>query len=224
LLRQAEHCDPSFQQSWGRTTVADTSDARQPDLLPMPLRWLREPVRWELDEERSLTIVAGPQSDWFVNPQGAEPRRNAPVLVGEARGDFMLSARVSVEFASTFDAGVLFLYAAESLWAKLCFEYSPQGTPMVVSVVTRGTSDDCNSVVVDANSVWLRIARMDSALAFHSSTDGSEWNFVRHFTLGPTESLSVGFAAQSPTGEGCEVTFDDIRYSPRRLGKLRSGE
>jgi regulation of enolase protein 1 (concanavalin A-like superfamily) len=192
--------------------------------MPMPLRWLREPVRSDRDGERSLTIAAGPQSDWFVNPQGAEPRRNAPALVGEATGDFMLSARVSVEFASTFDAGVLFLYANDDLWAKLCFEYSPQRMPMVVSVVTRGTSDDCNSAVTEATSVWLRIARMDSALAFHSSKDGSEWDFVRHFTLGPTENLAVGFAAQSPTGEGCEVTFDDIRYLPRRLGKLRSGE
>jgi uncharacterized protein len=190
----------------------------------MPLRWLQQPVRWDLDGERSLTIAAGPQTDWFVNPQGAEPRLNAPVFVGDATGDFMLSARVSVGFGSTFDAGVLFLYADDSLWAKLCFEYSPQRRPMVVSVVTRGTSDDCNSALVDANHVWLRVARMDSALAFHFSTDGSEWSFVRHFTLGPTERLAVGFAAQSPTGEGCEVTFDDIRYLPRRLGKLRSGE
>ena len=62
---------------------------------------------------------------------------------------------------------------ATSSWAKLCFEYSPQREPMVVSVVTRGLSDDCNSFVVDGATVWLRIARVGSAFAFHASTDGA---------------------------------------------------
>ena len=54
---------------------------------------------------------------------------------------------------------------------------------MVVSVVTRGVSDDCNSFVVDGASVWLRVARVGSAFAFHASTDGSNWSFIRHFAL-----------------------------------------
>ena len=57
---------------------------------------------------------------------------------------------------ATYDAGVLTLRRRDDLWAKLCFERSPQGEPMVVSVVTRGVSDDCNSFVVDGRSVWLR--------------------------------------------------------------------
>jgi hypothetical protein len=51
----------------------------------------------------------------------------------------------SVEFASVYDAGVLLVHASERQWAKLCFEYSPQQRPTLVTVVTRGTSDDCNS-------------------------------------------------------------------------------
>ncbi|WP_208867453.1 DUF1349 domain-containing protein [Streptomyces himastatinicus] len=34
-------------------------------------------------------------------------------------GDFQLSARVSVGFSSTFDAGVLLLWIDERHWAKL---------------------------------------------------------------------------------------------------------
>ena len=123
-------------------------------------------------------------TDWFVDPQrSAEPKLNAPALLGGSSGDFLLSARVTVDFAGTYDAGVLVVYESDDVWAKLCFEYSPQREPMVVSVVTRGVSDDCNSFVVDDESVWLRIARVGPAYAFHASTDGSNWSFIRHFAL-----------------------------------------
>jgi uncharacterized protein len=191
----------------------------------MAMRWLSEPVRWSVPGDASLLIEAGPRTDWFVDPQGdREPALNAPALVGEPRGDFLLSARVTVRFSAAYDAGVLVLYAHERAWAKLCFECSPQLEPMVVSVVTRGVSDDCNSFAVDGDRVWLRLARLGRAFAFHASTDGERWQLVRHFALEPTDQLAVGFEAQSPTGEGCTATFDEIQYEARRLGGLRTGE
>jgi len=90
--------------------------------------------------------------------------------------------------------------------------------------VTRGVSDDCNSFVVDGASVWLRIARVGSAFAFHASTDGSSWSFIRHFALESGREPSIGFAAQSPLGDGCAVTFERIAYEAAWLGDLRSGE
>ena len=192
--------------------------------LPMPLRWLKEPLSWSVPDGTSLLVTAGPRTDWFADPQRSEePKLNAPALVGDPSGDFLLSARVTVDFAATYDAGVLCLYAGDDVWAKLCFEYSPQREPMVVSVVTRGVSDDCNSFVVDGASVWLRIARIGAAFAFHASTDGVGWTFVRHFALEATGEPSVGFAAQSPTGNGCAVTFERIAYQAAHLGDLRSG-
>jgi len=192
--------------------------------LPMPLRWLREPERWSVTDAASLRILAGARTDWFVDPQeSAEATMNAPALVGDASGDFLLAVRVTVDFAATYDAGVLVLYERDDLWAKLCFELSPQGEAMVVSVVTRGVSDDCNSFVVDGQSVWLRIARIGTAFAFHASTDGERWRLVRHFALDGAREPSVGFLAQSPTGDGCAVAFDGISYRAETLGDLRSG-
>jgi regulation of enolase protein 1 (concanavalin A-like superfamily) len=131
-------------------------------------------------------------------------------------------------FAATYDAGVLVLHRDDAAWAKLCLEYSPQGQPMVVSVVTRGVSDDCSSFVVDADHVWLRVARIGQAYAFHALTDGTSWQLVRHFALGPGHTdggeTAAGFLAQSPTGEGCVARFDQIGYSAQRLADLRSGE
>jgi regulation of enolase protein 1 (concanavalin A-like superfamily) len=118
---------------------------------------------------------------------------------------------------------VLALWADEDNWAKLCLEYSPRGEPMVVSVVTRGLSDDCNSAVVDGSVTWLRMSRIGQAYAFHSSADGQEWHLVRHFALASGESPEVGFQAQSPTGDGCTARFDQIRFEARTLADIRSG-
>lgn len=188
----------------------------------MPMRWLALSAGWRA-EGSALELAAHPRTDWFVDPSGArEPSLDGVALVGDVAGDFTLSARVTVAFAATFDAGVLLLHVSDTVWAKLCFEYSPDGEPMVVSVVTRGRSDDANGFVVSGNTVWLRVARMGPALAFHASTDGADWKLVRHFTLGDVE-LAAGFEAQSPTGEGCDVRFDDIRFEQRTLRDLRDG-
>lgn len=189
----------------------------------MQLSWLVPAPGW-LAEDRSLELSAGAKTDLFTDPAGGEPNANAPALVGAAPGDFLLGARVGVEFASTFDAGVLLVYRDGSNWAKLCFELSPQDDPTVVSVVTRGASDDCNSFAVEGAEVWLRIARIGECFAFHASVDGAFWKLIRYFSIPGACEASFGFLAQSPTGAGCRVRFDEIFFDERRLGELRSGE
>ena len=192
--------------------------------LPLKLRRLGEPAVRCAAGERSLTLSAGPRTDWFVPPDGSGPPvTNAPALVGDTTGDYVLAALVAVDFAATYDAGVLALHAGDRLWAKLCFERSPDGTPMVVSVVTREVSDDCNSFAVDGRQVWLRIARRAPAFAFHASFDGCAWELIRHFAFADVANPAVGFLAQSPTGDGCTATFEGISFLPERLKDIRSG-
>jgi regulation of enolase protein 1 (concanavalin A-like superfamily) len=172
-----------------------------------------------------LTLTAAAHTDMFVDPAGAGQVPDAGRFMGlPPAGDFTLAAQVSVEFASMYDAGVLLLHAAERDWAKLCFEYSPQLKPTAVTVVTRGTSDDCNSFEVDGSTLWLRITRSGAAWAFHASTDGAWWRLLRYFTLGlGPELVRVGFLAQSPTGAGCAATFDHITFRPGAPENLRDG-
>ena len=177
----------------------------------------------------ALTLTAVGGTDMFIDP-GAGSAPNADEVPDAGRlmglpsaGDFTLSAQVSVAFASMYDAGVLLLHATERRWAKLCFEYSPQLTPTAVTVVTRDTSDDSNSFEVNDNTLWLRVTRSGGAWAFHVSTDGSWWRMIRYFGLDGPEPVRVGFLAQSPTGDGCAVTFDHIKFSPGAPANLRDG-
>ncbi|MDZ4780317.1 MAG: DUF1349 domain-containing protein [Planctomycetia bacterium] len=193
--------------------------------LPVAFDWQNSPFDWSVGPGDSLKIVAGERTDWFVDPATGTPQDNAPcALFTPPVPEFMLSARVKVAFASTFDAGVIQLRERDDLWAKLCFEYSPAGEPMIVSVVTRGNSDDCNSAVISGDEVYLRVAVMSTTIAFHYSTDGRVWRLVRYFSLGPLRSPRIGFSAQSPTGQQCTAEFSEIQWQPRRLGEVRSGE
>jgi regulation of enolase protein 1 (concanavalin A-like superfamily) len=192
--------------------------------IPAGLSWRHNPVAWNVGAEERLTIQAGAATDWFSDPAGATPKDDAPGALFTSRDQrFTLSARVQAAFAATFDAGALLARVSDEVWAKLCFEYSPQRQPMVVSVVTRSVSDDCNSTPLMGDSVFLRISRREAILAFHYSLDGVVWELVRYFTLGDPAQMELGFSAQSPTGSGCAAVFSEIRYSASAVSDLRSG-
>jgi uncharacterized protein len=193
--------------------------------IPAELQWRLDPVEWTAEKDGRLVISAGAMTDLFTDPKDGARQDAAPAaLFAPPDRAFMLSARVTVGFASTYDAGVLHVRLPDERWAKLCFEYSPQGEPMVVSVVNRGVSDDCNSVVVAGTTAWLRVSQSQTATAFHYSLDGKRWSFVRYFSLGPLDGLRVGFSSQSPTGKGCRSEFSHVTYAPGFPRDLRSGE
>jgi uncharacterized protein len=171
-----------------------------------------------------VRIAAGPRTDLFVDPATGSVTLNAVRVIGSpGDGDFQLSVRVEVSFADTFDAGALLVWRDESTWAKLLLEYSPEHQPMVVSVVTRGRSDDANGPPVYGTEIWLRISRIGAAYAFHSSLDGARWDLVRHFTLGPVDGDQVGLLVQAPIGDGCDAVFHDVAYAATTLADLRDG-
>ncbi len=172
-----------------------------------------------------LTLTSGPKSDLFIDPAGDEGARpDAGRWTGlPGEDNFTFSARVTVAFASTFDAGVLVLYLSERRWAKLCYEFSPQRKPTAVTVVTHGTSDDSNSFETGGGPLWLRITRSGRVWAFHASSNGAYWQMLRYFTLGEASGARVGFLAQSPTGVGCTAIFDSVTFKTGAPADLRDG-
>jgi regulation of enolase protein 1 (concanavalin A-like superfamily) len=197
------------------------------DGVPFPLSPTHE-LAWEVGAA-SLAATAPPRTDIFIDPaarhEGEGVVLNAPALLGTPpEGDYQLAAHVTVDFAATADAGVLLLWADETNWAKLCFEYSPDGRPMLVTVVCRGVADDANSFTVEGDRAWMRASRVGQAYAFHGSSDGAHWELLRVFRLdAPLAHVRLGFEVQSPHGEGCAVRFDDIRFRAATLTELRDG-
>ena len=190
------------------------------------LDWIGDPAPIDVDGS-GVTISAGPQTDWFNDPTGPLRLASAPALGFPVDGDLQLTATVTVDFAATFDAGVLFVHQTDDDWAKLCFERAPSGDPMAVSVVTRAVSDDCNGPVIAGNSLRLRVSRIGGAFAFHHALvddPTNTWHMTRLFALrSPSVPVRMGLLAQSPTGEGCRVTFSDISVLHETLLDPRNG-
>lgn len=211
------------EYSGGAAPESSTGTAAdQPTLkgLSGKLEWLNAPVGWHVDDGTSLTVQAGKQTDWFVDPFNGETHKNAPILLFNPAKDFVFSVQVKVPFKTKWDAGALMLWADERRWAKLSFELSPKNAPTMVTVVTRGSSDDCNSITVRGDTVYLQIAKSGPAYVFYSSEDGKDWHILRVFELGNGPEPRIGFEAQSPAGQGTEVTFSNIRYETRKIANV----
>ena len=186
--------------------------------------WKTKPKKWNFENEEILKIEAEKETDLFNDPNRTIQRNNSSkLLFNTEEDDFIFSSKVKVDFKDTFDAGVLILYNNEDYWAKLCFEFSPQKNPTIVSVVNNKLSDDCNSTIIKDNEVYLRISKMGNAFAFHYSIDKSHWHMIRYFSLEKIEDLKIGFSVQSPVGNGCTVSFSHIDFLKKKLSDIRNG-
>ena len=177
-----------------------------------------------------LTVYAPANTDYFNSPVKENgffpnPVANASLYYTELTGDFVFKTKVALEFKNFYDAAALLVYENENVWAKLALENSdlPCRKPAVVSVVTNRISDDCNGPVMDGNSVWFQISRVDDCFAFLYSVDGEEYNMVCVFTLPVGKTVKVGFEAQAPMGEGGDRYYSEISIENKRVENIRAG-
>lgn len=169
-------------------------------------------------------LTAPARTDWFIDPATGTATASAPLRLVAVTGDFQLRVRVRAPLRSTFDAGAMFVHGRDDRWAKLALERSPQGADTIVTVVTRGVSDDANGAQVPvAGEAWLRVSRVGEVYAFHHSADGRRWSLARLFTLGPVAGHLVGVTSQSPTGEGLTADFSEVELTGTTLADFRDG-
>lgn len=206
------------------TCAGQTTSSIKMDGIPQNLTWINNPLDWNYSNKQ-LTIIAGKKTDLFADPQHEYAVFNSPKAVFIPDSIFQFSGKAEVDFKTDYDAAVLVLYAGDEAWAKLCFEFSPQKKPFVVSVVNNNLSDDVNHVPVSGNTIYLRISGLgNNIFAFHYSTDGKYWNMARYFTIYTPQQIKVGFSSQSPTGDSYKAIFSEINYNTRKLKDLRNGE
>ena len=190
--------------------------------LPSGFKWLNEPEQWEFTDE-GLIVQAEPRTDYFIDPARTAVKGAAHFLYTEQEGDFTFKAFVQAEMISDYDAATMLVMVDDENWGKLCYEFTYK-QPMIVSVVTKGLSDDCNSLAVPDTGVYLRVTRFDDCFAFHYSLDGEYWVMVRYYNMPAASPVKVGVVAQSPTGEGCRVRIANLDVSPKPIRDIRSGK
>jgi regulation of enolase protein 1 (concanavalin A-like superfamily) len=111
----------------------------------------------------------------------------------------------------------------EKNWAKVCFEKTDFGTTAVVSVVTRGLSDDANGANLAVPDTWLQMVRAGNVFALHYAPDGQQWRMVRVFHLDVPETIRVGIVAQCPVGQGTTIDFLSFSIDKHTIANARSG-
>lgn len=191
--------------------------------IPHPLFWENKPLGYSITNN-VLTIVAGEKTDMFRDPNVTYNTDNAPKLLFKADEDFVLSAAIEHSFANKWDGGAIIIKSDSLNWVKFCFEKDYTGARRVVSVVTKNISDDCNSVEIDSNKVFYKIAKAGNVITLYYSNDGVKWFLVRHLQFDAKPGFKVGFLAQSPTGAMCEVKFSQVRYEKKKIKDPYAGE
>ena len=195
----------------------DKSAERQ---LNSELSWINEPASREFISE-TLHIDVPESSDFFQDPAGLNVRSSAPFLYCETEGDFSLTTRVDVDMFDAYDSGCIMIMIDEQNWAKLCFELVNE-IPTIVSVVTKGISDDCVSEKLGRNKPYLRVLRSGNCFGFHYSLDAISWTLVRFFGMDAPPKIRIGVVGQCPVGKGTKVRFSGFDLEVQRISDART--
>lgn len=206
-----------------KTLLAQQKNSLKLSSIPRPLSWANSPVSYQLQNDQ-LTIIAGPKTDMFRDPNVTYNTDTAPKLLFEADQHFVFSSSIEHTFSNKWDGGAIVLIADSLNWIKFCFEKDYTGARRVVSVVTQNTSDDSNSVEISTNKAYFKMAKADNVITLYFSEDNKKWLLVRHLQFNSSKKLKIGFLAQSPTGEKSEVTFAAITYEARKIKDPYAGE
>lgn len=195
----------------------------------MEFRWLNE--SGIKITENKIVITAPAKTDFFCGSideceEGILPESlcNAPYYYTEIDGDFVLTVKVSHDFKDTYDSASVMVMKDPKCWAKCCFELTDFGTHAVVSVVTKGDSDDANGCNLEGNTAWLRICRVKNNFAFHYSADGENFYMMRFFHMPAEPIVKVGLLAQAPTGSGGARIYENLSIVKKTVKNIRAGK
>lgn len=198
---------------------------RPPRILGIPkeTHWVNPPAAFAVSGH-GIEIVASERTDKYIAADGSYTADSANRLLFEADPDFVLSAEISHPFANKWDGGGLVLEGDSENWIKLCFEKDYTGAKRVVTVVTRGMSDDSNSMQFDSRQAHFQIAKIGDVVFLYASETGKGWYLVRAMSFKFDGKLQVGFLAQTPEGESNKVSFAHIKYRPTAMKDYWKGE
>ena len=178
----------------------------QEHISPIPLtlealndfQWLNKPDSFGVSND-TLRVLTASATDFFNNPEDSSIAATAPFLYGEIDGDFVARALVRPDFSSMWNAVSLMVHIDEKHWIKFAFENSDATGKSIVTVVTKGVSDDANGVILNEHDqVWLKLIRKNNLYAMHWSLDGRDYKMARLTAIPQVDSVKIGVEFQSP--------------------------
>lgn len=176
-------------------------------------KWMNRPSDYSLDTG-VLKLVVNKGTDFFNNPEDSSVVGTAPFLYETVRGDFLVKTLVQPDMSSQWNAIALMMQIDSLNWIKFAFENSDATGPSIVSVVTKGKSDDANGAVLNNEGrIWLAMARKNNLYSMHWSSDGRNYHMARLTEMPLADTVKIGIEAQSPVGESAfhEVLFLSIK-------------
>ncbi len=212
-------------------TSSDTSEANA-NILPSnftadyldSLEW-RTPPKSATVKDGILTVTVDKNTDFFNNPEDGTRSSTAPLLYEAIEGDFVAKALVRPDFTDVWNAVSLMVYIDSLHWIKFAFENSDATGPSIVTVVTKGVSDDANGAILsDQKEIWLKLIRKNNNYSMLWSLDDKAYKMARLTAMPAVDTVKVGVEVQCPVGES--ATHELLYYHSERktVQDLRKGE
>lgn len=176
-------------------------------------KWLNKPSFYQTFSDHSLEVHTEFQTDFWRKTHYGFIRDSGHFLGFESAGGFTAQVRVNAHFHELYDQAGIMVRLNEETWLKAGIEYN-DGTPMISSVLTQGTSDWAPSRFFgDPTDFWLRVTVSNGVLRLQYSTDGKTWPLLRLALFPNVESYSVGPMCCTPKRQGLVVKFSEWSLS-----------
>lgn len=170
------------------------------------MQWLNEPAAWRIEGE-TLTITAGPQTDFWRKTHDGGIRDNGHFYGREMAGDFSAQVKITGQYADLYDQAGLMVRLDTANWLKCGVEYV-KGTQHVSAVVTRDWSDWSVLPLNNPPEIWLRIVRQAATVETYFSVDGISYTMFRQAFLPEQSTVQVGPMIAAPIGHGFTARFE----------------
>jgi regulation of enolase protein 1 (concanavalin A-like superfamily) len=217
----AFHHELKAQQMNGSNDVNLLEQIKKEDLKGF--LWMNPPKEFDIKDDQLQVLTSG-NTDFFIDPENNKSTASAHFLFKEVKGDFITTLQVKPNFKDQWNACAILMIIDETHWIKLAFENSDATGKSIVTVVTRGISDDANGAVLNEfDTVWLKMIRKGKLFAMHWSTNGKDYYMARLAAMPDSEVVKIGLEAQSPIGTAVLHEFKFLSIEQKTVEDLRKG-
>ena len=181
------------------------------------LRWTREPLSWEMNDD-TIRITTKPHTDLWQRTYYHFRNDNAPVLqMTTDERYFSFIVRTEFDSKHRFDQCGVVMYLDSENWLKASIEYENERFQHLGSVVTNLGYSDWATTEIDASikSMWYRLSRREDDFCIECSEDGQTFRQMRICHMHKaTDAVSFGIYACSPEDSSFCATFSQMQLLP----------